>query len=241
MRVYACSDVGKVRPINEDSYYLPQPGERFCAVADGMGGHNAGEIASALAISTFSEFMRGARRLGSAAIHEAVLRANQAVYLESMRDDRKSGMGTTFTGLCSDKKALYIAHVGDSRAYRLRGGELKQITQDHSIVAELLRNNVITAEMARNHPYRNVITRAVGVDPVVTPDVIDEDKQPDDVWLVCSDGLYNMVSDDVIRDTLAGSETDEQAADSLLSLALENGGSDNITFVICRVTEVDGQ
>lgn len=136
---------------------------------------------------------------------------------------------------------MLVGHVGDSRAYRLRGGELKQITQDHSIVAELLRNNVITAEMARNHPYRNVITRAVGVDPVVTPDVIDEDKQPDDVWLVCSDGLYNMVSDDVIRDTLASSETDEQAADSLLSLALENGGSDNITFVICRVTEVDGQ
>ena len=136
---------------------------------------------------------------------------------------------------------VLVGHVGDSRAYRLRGGELEQITQDHSIVAELLRNNVITAEMARNHPYRNVITRAVGVDPVVTPDVIDEDKQPDDVWLVCSDGLYNMVSDDVIRDTLAGSETDEQAADRLLSLALENGGTDNITFVICRVTEVDGQ
>ena len=87
---------------------------------------------------------------------------------------------------------VLVGHVGDSRAYRLRGGELKQITQDHSIVAELLRNNVITAEMARNHPYRNVITRAVGVDPVVTPDVIDEDKQPDDVWLVCSDGLYNI-------------------------------------------------
>ena len=136
---------------------------------------------------------------------------------------------------------MLVGHVGDSRAYRLRGGELEQITQDHSIVAELLRNNVITAEMARNHPYRNVITRAVGVDPAVIPDVIDEDKQPGDVWLVCSDGLYNMVSDDVIRDTLMQSETDDQAADCLLSLALENGGADNITFVICRVTEVDGQ
>ena len=159
-------------------------------------------------------------------------------------DDPRIGTlkkGTTVTVLWEDGKRVLVGHVGDSRAYRLRGGELEQITQDHSIVAELLRNNVITAEMARNHPYRNVITRAVGVDPAVIPDVIDEDKQPGDVWLVCSDGLYNMVSDDVIRDTLMQSETDDQAADCLLSLALENGGADNITFVICRVTEVDGQ
>ena len=150
-------------------------------------------------------------------------------------------MGTTVTLLWEDGERVLLAHVGDSRAYRLRDGVLTQITQDHSIVAELLRNNVITEEMARNHPYRNVITRAVGVDPVVTADVLLETKRQDDVWLICSDGLYNMVSDGQLESVLLESESDEAAADRLLALALEAGGTDNISFILCRVTEVAAQ
>ena len=237
MRVCQRTHQGRVRSSNQDCLLVDG---RVYGVADGMGGHQGGETASRVAVQVLKNALRG-KLPDRRAIVVGMEAANRRLYVMARHDSSLSGMGTTVTLLWEDGKRVLVGHVGDSRAYRLRGGELKQITQDHSIVAELLRNNVITAEMARNHPYRNVITRAVGVDPVVTPDVIDEDKQPDDVWLVCSDGLYNMVSDDVIRDTLAGSETDEQAADSLLSLALENGGSDNITFVICRVTEVDGQ
>ena len=246
MKLWGSSDIGVVRQENQDTYMLHELEDgALLVVCDGMGGAKGGSTASSTASHAFAEAveqgyqknMKPSEMADLVAL--AATKANAAVYQAARQDPSLSGMGTTVTLLWEDGKRVLVGHVGDSRAYRLRGGELKQITQDHSIVAELLRNNVITAEMARNHPYRNVITRAVGVDPVVTPDVIDEDKQPDDVWLVCSDGLYNMVSDDVIRDT--GSETDEQAADSLLSLALENGGSDNITFVICRVTEVDGQ
>ena len=232
MRVYACSDVGKVRPINEDSYYLPQPGERFCAVADGMGGHNAGEIASALAISTFSEFMRGARRLGSAAIHEAVLRANQAVYLESMRDDRKSGMGTTFTGLCSDKKALYIAHVGDSRAYLLRSGGITRITHDHSVVQTLVENGNITAEEARTHPNRNLITRALGTEEITQCDAFEVSLAQGDKLLLCTDGLVVTATDEDICRAVCAEESTEKNLDELIALAKAQGAPDNVTVVL---------
>lgn len=229
MRVYACSDVGKVRPINEDSYYLPQPGERFCAVADGMGGHNAGEIASALAISTFSEFMRGARRLGSAAIHEAVLRANQAVYLESMRDDRKSGMGTTFTGLCSEKKALYIAHVGDSRAYLVRNGAIMRVTMDHTLVEEMVMQGLITVREAKTHPKRNYITRALGTSQTVDVDLIQLDCRPGDALLLCTDGLSNCVDERKMLEAMTSGQDGESIVHALVQAALDAGGHDNIT------------
>ena len=121
----------------------------------------------------------------------------------------------------------------------MRKGEWKQVTEDHSVVAELLRSGVITAEAARTHPYRNVITRAVGVDPTVEADLLTHDLQPGDLWMICSDGLYNMVPDDVLKQVLENAESDETAADELLQLALEGGGTDNITFVLCREPEVD--
>ena len=130
------------------------------------------------------------------------------------------GMGTTMTLLWEGERRILIGHVGDSRAYRLRDGKLSQITQDHSVVGELLRNQVITPEMAKKHPYRNIITRAVGIDPVVEVDVLSEDKQLDDLWLVCSDGLYNMVDDKDIEEIL-NTLNEEKAADRLLELALE--------------------
>ena len=137
MKVYARTDTGKIRPINEDSFYLPREGERFCAVADGMGGHNAGEVASALAVETFAGAMRASVRPNSQAIHAAVNRANEVVFAESERDDRKSGMGTTFTAL-SEATARHIAHVGDSRAYRIRNGTIIRLTMDHTLVEEMV-------------------------------------------------------------------------------------------------------
>ena len=147
-------------------------------------------------------------------------------------------MGTTLTLIWESAAELLIAHVGDSRAYLYRGGCLECRTQDHSIVGELLRNKAITPEMAKTHPYRSVITRALGTDPIVQPDVFRVEKQTGDVWLLCSDGLYNMVEDAEIASTLEAQQ-DEPAADRLLTLALEHGGSDNVSLVLGRVTEVN--
>ena len=130
MKVYAISDTGKVRPINEDSYYLPEDGECFCAVADGMGGHNAGEVASAMAVETFAKVMRVAGKAAGTALHTAVNRANEAVFEEASRDASKSGMGTTFTALCEMDGSVHIAHVGDSRVYLLRGKDFTRLTKD---------------------------------------------------------------------------------------------------------------
>ena len=239
MKVYAATDVGRVRPINEDAYYVPEAGERFCAVADGMGGHQAGEVASALAARTLCETLRDMQPSADA-LTRGYLAANSAVFARQKEDETLSGMGTTMTLLWEGEQRILIGHVGDSRAYRLRDGKLSQITQDHSVVGELLRNQVITPEMAKKHPYRNIITRAVGIDPVVEVDVLSEDKQLDDLWLVCSDGLYNMVDDQDIEEILQ-TMNEEKAADRLLELALEHGGTDNITFVLGRVMEVQGE
>ncbi len=234
MRVCQRTHQGNVRSSNQDSLIVH---EHVYGVADGMGGHQGGETASRVAAQVIRNALNG-KLPDSRALKVGVEAANRRVYDMARHDASLNGMGTTLTLLWEGADSLLLAHVGDSRAYRLRGGELEQMTKDHSIVAELLRNNVITEEMARSHPYRNVITRAVGVDPTVTADVDTVDKQPGDVWLICSDGLYNMVPDDVLKATLLGSEDDEKAADRLLALALENGGTDNISFVICRVEEV---
>ena len=237
MRVCQRTHQGRVRSSNQDCLLVDGC---VYGVADGMGGHQGGETASRVAVQVLKNALRG-KLPDRRALEMGMEAANRRIFEMARHDSALNGMGTTVTLLWEDGERILVGHVGDSRAYRLRAGELRQMTQDHSIVAELRRNNVITAERARSHPYRNVITRAVGVDPAVTPDVTCEDKRAGDVWLVCSDGLYNMVPDDVLKKTLEESENDERAADRLLELALEAGGTDNITFVICRVTEVDGQ
>lgn len=236
MRVCQRTHQGLVRSSNQDSLLVER---RLYGVADGMGGHKGGETASRVAVQVFKNAL-GKKKPEEQALRMGVEAANRRVFDMSAHDEKLNGMGTTLTILWEDDARILIGHVGDSRAYRLREGELSQITLDHSIVAELLRNHVITAEMARMHPYKNVITRAVGIDPAVEVDVMIEDKQLDDLWLVCSDGLYNMVSDEDIKATLIELE-EEKAADRLLELALEHGGTDNISFVLCRVMEVSGQ
>lgn len=236
MRVWQKTHQGLVRASNQDSLLV---GEHVYGVADGMGGHKGGETASRVAVQVLKNALHG-KKPEEHALRVGIEAANRRVFDMARHDGNLSGMGTTVTLLWEDAGQVLIGHVGDSRAYRLRQHRLEQITEDHSIVAELMRNNVITPEMAKNHPYKNVITRAVGIDPAVVPDVFCSDKRAGDLWLVCSDGLYNMVGDEAIAEAL-DVLSQEAAADRLLELALDHGGTDNISFVICRVTEVAAQ
>lgn len=237
MKVFAFTDVGRVRPINEDSYYLPVQGERFCAVADGMGGHNAGEVASALAVEAFSEVMRGAKKPNESALHEAVSRANEAVFREARRDDQKSGMGTTFTALSADKKNVYLAHVGDSRAYLMRNGAIMRVTMDHTLVEEMVLQGLITVREAKTHPKRNYITRALGTGEAVDVDLIQLERRQGDVYLLCTDGLSNMVDDRKMLEVLSSDSDGNEKVRSLVRAALEAGGPDNITAMIVSFEE----
>ncbi len=233
MRVCQRTHQGLVRSSNQDTLLVDQG---IYGVADGMGGHNGGETASRVTAQVVKNALQG-KQPDERALQTAVDAANRRVFDMARHDSSLSGMGTTLTFLCEAKDKVMLCHVGDSRAYLLRDGQLTQVTSDHSLVAELLEKNMISPEAARTHPYRNVITRAVGVDPIVDADILHHDTKPGDLWLICSDGLTNMVSDDIICTVLTESE-EEEACDKLLALALENGGTDNITFVLCKVTEV---
>ena len=232
MKVYAITDIGKMRPINEDSFYLPRENEPFCAVADGMGGHNAGEVASAMAIQAFADSMRRSGKVNATAIHEAVLRANTEVHEESLRDISKSGMGTTFTALVADGRRIHIAHVGDSRAYLIRSGGISRVTQDHTLVEEMVSKGVISEREARVHPKRNLLTRALGTSETVEVDLIQLDIRGDEVLLLCSDGLSNYVSEHDMLHVVTGAGEWSEKLKTLVQIALNAGGSDNITALI---------
>ena len=236
MRVCHRTHQGLVRANNQDNWLAESA---LYGVADGMGGHKGGETASRVALQVFRNAI-GQKKPDADALRMAVEAANRRVYDMSARDDTLPGMGTTMSMIWQDTNRLLIAHVGDSRIYRLREGRLQQITNDHSFVAELVRNNIITPEMAKNHPQRNIITRAVGVDPFVQVDVLQEELLPGDLWLICSDGLHGMVEDGEIQTILSEMEL-EDAAERLIIRALENGGHDNVTFVLLSNTEVTAE
>lgn len=236
MRICHRTHQGLVRTSNQDSWLAESA---LYGVADGMGGHRGGETASRVALEVFRNAI-GKKKPGEDTLRRAVEAANRRVYEMSRQDESLQGMGTTMSVLWTRKDRVLIAHVGDSRVYRFRDGVLAQITDDHSFVAELVRKNVITPEMAKNHPHRNIITRAVGVDPVVEADVLEETVEPGDIWLICSDGLHGMVEDAEIQQTLAELDLDE-AAERLLSRSLENGGYDNVTLVLVGYEEVDAK
>ncbi len=233
MLIYAKTHTGLTRPTNEDSLLVAH---NLYGVADGMGGHNGGETASRVAVQVIRNLL-STKMPEENTLRVGLEAANRRVFDMQRRDAALSGMGTTATILWEDEREVLIAHVGDSRAYLYRDQQLVCRTQDHSVVGELIRNKAITPEMAKTHPYRSVITRALGTDPLVEPDVFRVEKQLDDVWLLCSDGLYNMVEDEEIADILS-TLRDEAAAEKLVELALENGGTDNISFILGRVTEV---
>jgi protein phosphatase len=232
------SDVGRVRSLNEDAT-LVMPGAGVFAVADGMGGHNAGDVASKLAVESLRNRLRG-RVATPTALQSAVQETNLTLLRRAQSDEACSGMGTTLTLLWMAKDGALIGHVGDSRAYRYRDGMLRQCTEDHSVVAELVRQGALTQEEARVHPYRNVITRALGTAGYVEVDVVALDVAPGDRFLLCSDGLTGMVSDEHIEKTLSAAPTLDAAADALLAAALKAGGRDNITLLLMAQDEEVG-
>lgn len=239
MRAYAKTNVGKVRTGNEDAYYTPLPGEHFAMVADGLGGHQAGEVASDIAVKTFIGYIRE-RQIDEEVLAEAVAIANKAIFDEAHNDPSKRGMGTTLTAVYIDDQYTRWVHVGDSRAYVLREGVLIQMTNDHSLMAEMLDQGEITPEQARTHPQRSYITRALGTNKSVKPDISRIDNIKDDVWLLCTDGLTNyMMSYELAMIMLQPNMDWNEKLDMMIGGALDRGGTDNITAVIVVVGEED--
>lgn len=223
------TDVGKVRANNQDAPIVSEK-LRLYGVADGMGGHKGGEVASTSARDDLLRELEG-KTPSVAALSGAIEEVNRQIYHQQEHDDALTGMGTTLSVLWMSDNFVYIGHVGDSRVYLLRDGEFKQMTLDHSLVEQLVREGVLTEEEAQNHPMRNIITRAIGTDESVEVDVVVEERRKGDLWLACSDGLHGLVDDRQMRDALC-QYAPEKAADVLLKAALDAGGRDNVTLVI---------
>jgi protein phosphatase len=229
----AATDVGRMRKNNEDSYLSSQP---VAAVADGMGGHSAGEVASAIAIEELAALgSRGPWENETAAtddLKQAILRANRRIRETAAGDRKLNGMGTTLVALLEDGDMVHVANVGDSRGYLLRQGELSQVTVDHSLVQELVDDGRLSPEDAERHPQRSVITRALGIDPEVEFDLFTYKLQVGDRLLLCSDGLSDVVEPAQIRNVLLRVRNSHQAARKLVTVANEQGGPDNITVIV---------
>lgn len=227
--------VGLLRPGNEDAYHC---GDVVFAVADGLGGHAAGEVASALAIERIAavDLPAGASAAeAQEAVAEAVRAANEAVLASAAADRARTGMGTTLTAAAVAGGRLVLAHVGDSRAYLHRDGALRQLTTDHTAAQQAVEAGYLTAEQAASHPERHVLARAVGLEPDVPVDTPPaEDLQPGDRVLLCSDGLIDPVSDPTIAAILDEHSDPAAACDALVRAALDGGGPDNVTVVIVR-------
>jgi serine/threonine protein phosphatase PrpC len=240
IRFAGVTDTGRRRRRNEDAYVCEPP---LFAIADGMGGAQAGEVASGLAAAVLEETRldAAAGNGGEAHIEELIREANRRVFQRSNEDAATSGMGTTMTVALVDDAAGTIAfgHVGDSRAYRVRDGQLDQLTDDHSLVGELMRSGKLSPEEAESHPQRSVITRALGTEPDIDVDTFTVEAEEDDLFLLCSDGLTDMVSDREILSVLQGSEELQTAARALVEAANAVGGEDNITVVVFRIDDAD--
>ena len=227
------TDVGRQRDANEDSFVIAEP---MFVVADGMGGAQAGEVASRTAAEVFASAAppdgTPEQRLTS-----LVREANRRIYEMAQRDESRRGMGTTLTAAMLEDDGVSVGHVGDSRAYRFRDGTLEQLTHDHSLVAELRRAGQLSAEDAERDPRRSIITRALGPEPDVEVDAHTHKAKPGDVYLLCSDGLTGMVSDDEMAAIVRGAGSLDEAVASLIRAANQGGGKDNITVVLFRVDD----
>jgi len=245
--VKAATDLGLKRSQNEDShgFWIPEDEARrarrgvLLVVADGMGGSRAGEVASRLAVETVLGVYRSAEDEDvPVVLRRAVEEANRVVHGESVARPDLHGMGTTCTAVVVRGHEAWLAHVGDSRAYLLRQGAIEQLTRDHSLVAQLVRENQLTREEARTDPRRNVVTRSVGVAPEVEVDVeaFPQALRPGDTLLLCSDGLHGLVNDEELAETGSGPDL-ERSCRELIALARERGGPDNITVLLARLEE----
>jgi serine/threonine protein phosphatase PrpC len=225
------SDLGRQRRGNEDNYFVRAP---LFVVADGMGGAQAGEVASEMAVESFDHGLPDAGTPAEGLVH-VIEDANRRIHDRSREDADRAGMGTTVTAAHVGEREVTIAHVGDSRAYVLRDGELMRLTRDHSLVGELVARGKLTEEQAEAHPQRSVITRALGPEPSVQVDVDVFPARARDVFLLCSDGLTSMVNETKLKPILEGAESLEQGGRALIAAANEAGGPDNITCIVARV------
>ena len=231
----ARSDVGRARQGNEDSYFEGNP---VFAVADGMGGASAGEVASGIAVETLKDDPDPNATPEERLAHVAIT-ANKRIYDLAQQDSSRAGMGTTFTAVMLAGSEIAIGHVGDSRLYRFRDDELERLTNDHSLVEEFVRQGKLTPEEAEVHPQRSIITRALGPEPEVEVDTYTFPARPDDVYLACSDGLTGMISEGDVQRILSDAGSLDEAAGELIDAANANGGRDNITVVLFRVDDDD--
>jgi PPM family protein phosphatase len=228
------TDTGRQRQANEDSYYAKAP---LFAVADGMGGAQAGEVASRIAAGAFERAPRNHDASAEGQLEQIAQQANRRIHRLAQEDASRAGMGTTLTAALVRGDEVALGHVGDSRAYLLRDGRLKRLTKDHSLVEELRRQGRLTEEQAEEHPQRSIITRALGPEPSVNVDTMTFPARNGDVFLLCSDGLTTMVSDDEIREILVSSRSLRGAVSKLIEAANRGGGRDNITAVAFRVAD----
>jgi len=222
---------------NNEDFFLVELEQKIFAVADGMGGHKAGEVASYLAVKTVKEYLRKVTNTIEAAreIEKAVQEANSKVYSQACLNTGQEGMGTTLTVLWIVNGTGYVAHVGDSRAYLLRNGKIGLITSDHSYVQELVKEGSITETEARSHPRRNILTRAVGIQSETDVDIISLSIKKHDFILLCTDGLSSTVSDEEINWIINNSNSVEEACYRLVKTAWNRGGEDNITSVLIYI------
>ncbi len=238
MEVSSATSVGCIRSLNEDSFFVSEPdskGTVLAIVADGMGGHNAGEVASGKAVGILQNgIFRETDMSAKDVLIKAVEDANQEIYEMSINKKNLSGMGTTITACLAMENSVTAVQVGDSRLYLIRKDKISQITKDHSLVEMLVENGTITKEEAKNHPQKNIITRAVGTDKTVEADIYEFSVKKGDTVLLCSDGLVNMVDDEEILSVIKSAETLDAAANTLVSQAEKAGGTDNITVILIR-------
>ena len=228
------TDTGRQRQVNEDSLLARSP---LFVVADGMGGAQAGEVASMTAVGAFENGLPDG--LAEEALRDSIAAANRDIHDQAHSDSSLAGMGTTITAASvdSEREQVVIGHVGDSRAYRLRDGIIQRLTRDHSLVEEMRRRGQITEEQAEDHPQRSIITRALGPEPEVEVDIQTVPSEPGDLYLLCSDGLTTMISDEQIKEIIVGATSLEAATRALIDEANRAGGRDNITVILFEVED----
>jgi protein phosphatase len=235
----ALSDCGRNRPSNEDAFGISEECGVY-VVCDGMGGAAAGEVASSMAVGEVLRLLSSRTEVESEAapledgIEEAIRATNEAIHSRSQDDFQLGGMGTTLVGLVAEGRRVLVFNVGDSRCYRMRNLHLEQISLDHSLVEEQVRMGRITPAEALRSPMRNVITRALGTQPTVEPDIFELEAEPGDIFLLCSDGLTGEIADPVIESIIADDLPLDQLCASLVDAANEAGGHDNITCLLVR-------
>lgn len=248
LQIASRSDAGMVRSHNEDAVFV-SPRHGFALLADGMGGYSAGEVAAGMATGLIGEGLArdlpeqelhrvdaSGRLVAHAVLDNAIARANSAIYEAAQSQPQYAGMGTTLVAALFFDNALTVAHIGDSRLYRLRGREFVPLTRDHSLLQEQIESGMITPAEARRSCHKNLVTRAMGVEPVVDPEIRDYDTRPGDVYLLCSDGLNDMVDDEELGLALARLVPDlDAAAAELVRMANDAGGRDNVSVVLVQV------